>query len=245
MIEYIKLKQENMSLSELVSYVIDVSGLKKELEEEKTLESEVRLENLEEFKSIAYSFEKEKGVISLSDFLMELSLVSDVEEYKNLDNAVTLMTVHSAKGLEFDCIYLIGMEEGIFPHNNSLCSSKEIEEERRLCYVALTRAKKKLYLVNSKRRLYFGCENYNPVSRFINEIDDKYLEKDNNEETIKIKNVDMVDNSIEYKVGDKIIHDTFKQGIIIGVDKSILTIAFPHPIGIKKLLKGHKSIKKV
>ena len=245
MIEDIKLKQENMSLLELVSYVIDVSGLKKELEEEKTLESEVRLENLEEFKSIAYSFEKEKGVISLSDFLMELSLVSDVEEYKNLDNAVTLMTVHSAKGLEFDCVYLIGMEEGIFPHNNSLCSSKEIEEERRLCYVALTRAKKKLYLVNSKRRLYFGCENYNPVSRFINEIDDKYLEKDNNEETIKIKNVDMVDNSIEYKVGDKIIHDTFKQGIVVGVDKSILTIAFPHPIGIKKLLKGHKSIKKV
>jgi DNA helicase-2/ATP-dependent DNA helicase PcrA len=155
------------------------------------------------------------------------------------------MTIHAAKGLEFKNVFIIGMEEGIFPHTNCMESKDEIEEERRLCYVAITRAKEKLWLVNAKRRTYFGMQNMNPTSRFINEIDESLLEKDYVEEIIKIRTKTFIDENATYEIGNKIKHDTFGVGVIVGIDKSILTIAFAHPIGIKKLLKGHKSINKL
>ena len=189
-------------------------------------------------------------LISLEDFLNEISLVTDINEHKNETDVVTLMTIHSAKGLEFDYVFLVGMEEGLFPHSNSLLDSSGIEEERRLCYVAITRAKKKLWLVNSQRRMIFGETSCNPPSRFIEEIGDEYLEKDvlPNTSTTGVKTFykeDMVDNNAEYNFGDKVRHDTFGVGVIVGIDKSLLTIAFEHPYGIKKLIKGHKSIKKI
>jgi DNA helicase-2/ATP-dependent DNA helicase PcrA len=246
-IEDIKSVRDNMSLTELVTYVLEKSGMKTELENEKTLEAEVRLENLEEFKSITKNFEEERGIVSLEEFLMELSLVADIEEHKNNTDVVTLMTVHSAKGLEFDNVFVIGLEEGIFPHANSIDDFNQIEEERRLCYVAITRARKKLWLVNAKRRTIFGMDSMNPVSRFLKEIDNNLLVCDEKEDTFvpKIIKRDMIDVNADYNVGDKVVHDTFGHGIIVSVDKSILTIAFPHPVGIKKLMKGHKSIKKI
>src|SRR5690606_26964114 len=140
-IEDIKSNVEKMSLTELVDYVLDKTGYRRELLSEKSMEADIRLENLEEFKSITRDFEERYGVISLEEFLNEISLVSDVAEYKDSDDVITLMTVHSAKGLEFEYVFLAGLEEGIFPHKNSLMSSDEMEEERRLCYVAITRAK--------------------------------------------------------------------------------------------------------
>lgn len=246
-IEDIKSVKDNMSLTELVTYVLEKSGMKAELENENTLEAEVRLENLEEFKSITKNFEEERGIISLEEFLMELSLVADIEEHKNNTDVVTLMTVHSAKGLEFDNIFVIGLEEGIFPHANSIDDFNQIEEERRLCYVAITRARKKLWLVNAKRRTIFGMDSMNPVSRFLKEIDNNLLVSDEKETTFvpKIIKKNMIDINADYNAGDKVVHDTFGHGIVVSVDKSILTIAFPHPIGIKKLMKGHKSIKKI
>ena len=246
-IEDIKENKDNMSLTELVDYVLDKSGMRKELESEGTLDSEVRLENLEEFKSITRSFEEERGIVSLEDFLMEISLVADIEEHKNNDDVVTLMTIHSAKGLEFDNVFVIGLEEGIFPHSNCLQDFNEVEEERRLCYVAVTRARKKLWLINAKRRTIYGVDSSNPVSRFIKEIDSDLLLSDEkeNSSTLKIIKKDMIDDNIDYNIGDKVSHDTFGKGVIVSVDKTILTIAFPHPIGIKKLMKGHKSIKKI
>ena len=241
-------ESEDLSLTELVDLILDKTGIRKELELEDSIESQSRLENLEEFKSITKNFEDKYGVISLSEFLDEISLVSDIEEHKNQTDVVTLMTVHSSKGLEFDYIFLCGLEEGIFPHSMSLIDSEDVEEERRLCYVAMTRAKKDLYLINAKKRLLYGQENYNSPSRFIKEIDDKYLHKlDNNFLNIhKKKSIfDRVDNNEEYRLGDKVVHDEFMEGVIITIDKSILTIAFPHPYGIKKIMKGHKSIKKV
>ena len=106
----------------------------------------------------------------MEEFLLEISLVSDMEEHKNNNDVVTLMTIHSAKGLEFDHVFIIGLEEGLFPHSNCLDSSDEIEEERRLCYVAVTRAKKTLTLVNAQRRMLYGNTNCNPPSRFIAEL---------------------------------------------------------------------------
>ncbi len=245
LIQEINEKRENLSLTELVDLVLNKTGMKQEFINENTLEAEVRLENLEEFKSITRNFEEKNGIISLEDFLMEISLVSDIEEHKNNNNVVTLMTVHSAKGLEFNNVFIIGLEEGIFPHMNSLEDNNEIEEERRLCYVAVTRAKKKLWLVNAKRRTLYGMDSANPPSRFIKEINEDYLDIDKIEDTIIISKDDMIDNSVEYNIGDKVIHTTFGQGVIVGIDKTVLSIAFQHPIGIKKLMKGHKSIRKV
>ena len=241
---------EELSLTELVDQVLELTGIRKELESEDTIESESRLENLEEFKSITRNFENKYGVISLAEFLDEISLVSDVEEHKNQSDVVTLMTVHSAKGLEFNYVFIIGFEEGIFPHSMSLYNNEDIEEERRLCYVAVTRAKSNLVIVNSKRRLLFGQDNFNPPSRFINEISDKYINQEkvliegNRKQLSKNKNVN-INSEEEYSPGDKVKHVDFGEGVIITVDKSILTIAFPHPYGIKKLMKGHKSFSKI
>ncbi len=247
--EIISIK-DNYSLTELVDIVLDKSGMKQELESEKSIESEIRLENLEEFKSITKAFEEKNGLISLEDFLTEISLVSDVTEHKDETDVVTLMTVHSAKGLEFENVFLIGMEEGIFPHNNSFESSEAIEEERRLCYVAITRAKKRLWLVNANHRLIYGMDNFNKPSRFIDEINKEYINEEKTERKVVKSNSfqkiqKAVDETVDYQAGDKIMHDVFGEGVIISIEGSVVTIAFAHPHGIKKLLKGHKSIKKI
>ena len=244
LISKIKKESENVSLTELVEMILVETGMRRELESSKTLEAEVRLENLEEFKSITKNFEENNGVISLEEFLLEISLVSDIEEHKNNNDVVTLMTIHSAKGLEFDHVFIIGLEEGLFPHSNCLDSSDEIEEERRLCYVAVTRAKKTLTLVNAERRMLYGNTNCNPPSRFIGEISDKYLDKDVKESSVKFKKDEMIDKNAEYSVGDHVIHDVYGEGVVVAIG-SVLSIAFSHPYGIKKIMKGHKSIRKV
>ena len=249
----LKEKSENLSLTELVDLVLEKSGMKQELESEKTLDNEIRLENLEEFKSITKNYEEEFGVISLDDFLNEISLVSDVSEHTEEQNRVSLMTVHAVKGLEFDDVFVVGMEEGIFPHYNAINdgSAQAIEEERRLCYVAITRAKKKLWLLNCKKRMLFGQLQINPPSRFMNEIDEQYIEKENNKTGIinKISNFskDKMFNktNVDYAVGEQIKHTEYGIGVVLAVDKSIMTVAFPHPIGTKKLMKNHKSISKI
>ena len=228
---------------------MDKSGIKKELSSSKQLEDEIRLENLNEFKSITKSYEEEHGSATLSDFLDEISLVSDMSEHQEGNDRVSLMTVHSVKGLEFDYVFLVGMEEGVFPHYNAINdgSASAIEEERRLCYVAITRAKKKLYITSADSRMLFGNANHNLPSRFIEEIDRQYLNIKNNKpisKTIsKVKKTIIKD--AQYQAGELIRHDDFGEGVIINVEKSILTVAFPHPIGIKKLMKGHPSITKL
>ena len=249
----LKEKCENLSLTEMVELVLDKSGMKQELENEKSLDSEIRLENLEEFKSITKNYEEEYGVISLDDFLNEISLVSDMSEHQDGNNKVSLMTVHSVKGLEFDDVFVIGMEEGIFPHYNAINegTNSAIEEERRLCYVAITRAKKKLWLLNAKKRMLFGNTQVNPPSRFMDEIDSKYVDSEKRTTSLvgsvkKIVKENMFnDDDTDFNVGDMIRHTDYGNGIVTAVDKSIITVAFPHPFGIKKLMKKHKSISKV
>lgn len=247
MIEELKDWKEKSSITELIDLVLDKTGIKEELVNEKSLEADIRLENLEEFKTITRNFEERMGIVSLEDFLEEISLVADIEEHKNNTNVITLMTIHSAKGLEFENVFIIGMEEGIFPHANSLFDDDQIEEERRLCYVAITRAKKQLWIVNCQKRTIYGDINFNPPSRFLNEIDEEYIDKDI-VETANITNFkdQILDtkSDIVYNIGDKIIHEVFGRGIIVQIDKSILTVAFPHPIGVKKLLKGHRTFRK-
>ena len=247
-IETLRQISESCSLTELVDKVLELTGLKASLVAENTIEADVRLENLEEFKSITKTFEERNGLVSLEDFLMEISLVTDVEEQKQTSDLVTLMTVHSAKGLEFDNVFIVGLEEGIFPHSNSFDSQEGLEEERRLCYVAITRARKRLWIVNAKRRILYGLDSCNPPSRFVSEIADEYIESENidlKEMHTILNKEDNIDSTIEYKIGDKIIHEDFGEGIVVGVDKQIITVAFSYPAEIKKLIKGHKSIRKV
>lgn len=237
--------KDELSLTDFVEVVLEKSGLRASLKEENSLEADIRLENLEEFKSVTKTFEEQSGIISLEDFLLEVSLVSDIEEYRDDPNRVTLMTVHSVKGLEFDYVFLVGMEEGLFPHKNSF-SKEEQEEERRLMYVAVTRAKKKLYITWAKQRRIYGMDQIGIKSRFINEIDSDLLELDNKEEVKVVKKENkMYDSDQEYTYGDKIEHDTYGVGVVVEVSKTIITVAFKNGIGIKKLLKNHKSIRKV
>lgn len=246
-------KQERLSLTELVDLVLDKSGLKQELVNEKTLDADIRLENLEEFKTITKNYEEEYGIISLSDFLEEVTLVSDMSEHQDEKNKVSLMTIHSVKGLEYDNVFVLGLEEEIFPHYNSIRegTNSAIEEERRLCYVAITRARKNLWLLNAKRRMLFGQTQVNLPSRFIEEIDPKYIEIENETKSIFKKTTNFIkenmfnDNEVNYKEGDLVYHNEFKEGVVISVDKSIMTIAFKHPYGIRKLMKNHKSISKL
>lgn len=250
-IEQLKSLSEELTLTELIDKVLDASGMRQELESEKTLESEVRLENLEEFKSITKSFEEREGLVSLEDFLLEISLISDVEEYKDDPNRVSLMTVHSVKGLEFNHVFVVGMEEGIFPHMNSLMETSELEEERRLCYVAITRAKDDLHLINARRRTLFGKEQINPVSRFIGEISKDLIETNVKEEELpqQEKKIDTEvmfrEEEVDYQVGDYVYHETFGTGRVVEVTNTLVNVAFKHPHGIKKLMKNHKKLSKV
>ena len=249
-IEKLRILKEDLTLTELIDKVLDASGMRAELESEKTLESEVRLENLEEFKSITKSFEEREGLVSLEDFLLEISLISDVEEYKDDDNRVSLMTVHSVKGLEFDYVFIVGLEEGIFPHLNSLMETSELEEERRLCYVAITRAKRELFLINTKRRTLFGRDQVNPPSRFISEVNSNLIESNVKEEEIKketkINTGEMFrDEDVDYQVGDYVYHETFGAGKVVEVTNTLVSVAFKHPYGIRKLMKNHKKLSKV
>ena len=241
-------ESSHLSLTELVDLVLNNSGIKEELEKENSVEAETRLENLEEFKSITKSFEDKYGLISLPDFLYEVSLISDNTEITDSNNRVTLMTVHSVKGLEFDYVFITGLEEGLFPHINSMNTNSEIEEERRLCYVAITRAREKLYITNSLSRILYGNEQINPVSRFVSEIDDSLLNKVNEasreikEKKNIFKKVLLEDSESDYHVGDYVYHDVFGTGKIIEVDKSIVKVAFKMPYGLKTLMKNHPSL---
>lgn len=250
LIETLKEIANTSTLTELVEAILTKTGMREELVNEKTLEADIRIENLEEFKSITKNFEEKNGIISLDDFLMEISLVADMEEHRNSTDVVTLMTVHSAKGLEFKDVFVIGMEEGIFPHSNSFESKSSLEEERRLCYVAITRAKECLWLVNARKRMLYGMDSSNPPSRFIKEIGDDCLETDTT--TIIRENIENkksitanINTDASYEIGDNITHNEFGKGIVVGVDKLIVTIAFSYPHGIKKIMKGHSSIRKV
>lgn len=248
----LKLTEEskNLSLTELVDYILDETQMRSTYENDKTLENELRLDNLEEFKSITKTFEERTGSVSLEDFLEEISLIADITEHQEDDDVVTLMTIHSAKGLEFAVVFLTGMEDGIFPHQNSFTEEGGLEEERRLCYVGITRAKEKLYISNSKRRMLYGKDVMNPPSRFIKEIDEDLLEKTNErmfneEEKIDKEELYNKNEDINFQNGDVIMHTIYGRGVIIDVNGDFISVAFAKNFGIKKLLKNHKSITKI
>lgn len=241
---------KDTSITGLIDKTLELSKMKETYENDKSLESDIRLENLMEFRSVSETYEKETGNVNLSDFLMEVSLVSDAAEYSADADAVTLMTVHSAKGLEFKVVFIIGLEENIMPISKALYDDEELEEERRLMYVAITRAKEKLYLLNAGRRMLYGNMQMNPPSRFISEISDNLLDKEepkNEMHSLKTKLLYSDDNTSgeEFKNGDIVTHLTFGKGVVVSVDDKFITIAFHQRFGVKKFLKNYKGIRKV
>ena len=262
--KFSELKDE-MGVTELISKVLEESGYIEELQKENTMEANARIENLQEFLSVAMEFEKTAEENTLEEFLGTISLVSDIDQMEDQDNAVVLMTLHSAKGLEFPIVFLAGMEEGIFPISRALSSDQDLEEERRLCYVGITRAKEILFLTHAMVRTLYGRTNYNGISRFIDEIAEDYIDMDKQEEArkqerslapdagiyrglsmgIETKPVENTSSS-EVKPGSKVRHEKFGVGTVISIkgsgEKAELTIAFDNA-GIKKLVLGFAPIK--
>lgn len=176
LIEELRQKKDELEISELIKLVLNKSGYTKALELENTVEAESRLQNLDELLTVAMEFEEEFAENSLNEFLESITLSSDVDNLEDTEESVTLMTLHSAKGLEFPVVFLVGMEEGIFPGYKSIGEPKELEEERRLFYVGITRAKEYLHMTCAKRRTIFGSTSYNAISRFVKEIPQDLLD---------------------------------------------------------------------
>ena len=194
-------KKDKIKVSELIKETLKDSGYEDMLNSEGTKETEIRFDNLMEFIGVAIEFENENAENSLGDFLDSIALVSDVDNLDESTDAVTLMTMHSAKGLEFDNVFLVGMEEGLFPSKRSIEEDSQTEEERRLCYVAITRAKKHLFITNTKKRTLYGSTTYSIPSRFIDEIPENLLSESSieNKENKGVKNSQNTWLDNEYK----------------------------------------------
>lgn len=262
-------QQEYLSVTELVEEVLEKSGYREMLKAEKTIEAQSRLENLDEFLSVTKNFEESSEDKSLIAFLTDLALVADIDkldEDGNKNDAVVLMTLHSAKGLEFPVVFLLGLEEGVFPHSRSLMEEAEMEEERRLMYVGVTRAEEELYMTNAQMRTLYGRTTMNQPSRFIREIPEELL--DGGQPKKKATSSPFASSSrqatrspvsrpmttttggdtIGWRVGDKAEHGKWGVGTVVSVkgegESTELDIAFPSPVGIKRLLAKFAPIKK-
>lgn len=268
--------QEYLSVTELVEEVLEKTGYRDMLKAEKSLEAESRLENLDEFLSVTKNFEDNHEDKSLIAFLTDLALVADIDkldEDGTKADSVVLMTLHSAKGLEFPVVFLIGLEEGVFPHSRSLAEPEEMEEERRLMYVGVTRAEEQLFITNAQMRTLFGRTNFNSPSRFIKEIPEEIIEdlaakgslsagsgttpfsgrtrqpQAQRRAVVRPTMTTTGGNEADWKVGDKAEHGKWGIGTVVSVrgegESMELDIAFASPVGIKRLLAKFAPIKQV
>ncbi|MDI6619359.1 MAG: DNA helicase PcrA [Clostridiales bacterium] len=245
---------EGRSVPELISLIMDKTGYMQKLLTSGDTQDESRLQNIKEFLSAAQNFERESEDKSLGAFLEGIALISDIDTVKEDESAVVLMTLHSAKGLEFPVVFMAGMEEGIFPNYRSEEDDSEVEEERRLCYVGITRAKEKLYMTYAAIRTLYGNTQCNDVSEFITEIPEKYIEFINKKplDYIAASKADLTVNkpakltlnemnvltSDKIKAGTKVRHKLWGEGIIASAikkpDDYEITVVFDS-CGIKKL----------
>jgi DNA helicase-2/ATP-dependent DNA helicase PcrA len=247
---------ETHSVSDMLRELLNTSGYIQSLDSD-PLRKQDRLENLDQLYNNIVNFENENPEADLNDFLNEVSLMTDIDSYNTDSDAVVMMTIHSAKGLEFENVFLAGMEENIFPSQLSIEEGDSgIEEERRLAYVAITRAKKKLYITASQTRMLFGMTRYNMPSRFISEIPSDLIEpSEENKRAYKEKERTSIrdysprqvkqrpkdygfsgvskpksNNNVTYKTGDTVIHKVFGEGVVLSVtpmsNDQLLEIAF-------------------
>ena len=254
LISSLKSLSKVISVSELLDKVLENTNYKKIYLEENSIESQSRLENIDELKSVVKEFELNSQDKTLSGFLQNATLSTDMDENIKNDNFVSLMTIHSSKGLEFRVVFLVALEEDIFPSSRSILEESKLEEERRLCYVAITRAKEKLFMTRTTMRMLYGKPNCNPVSRFVGEIDTDFIESDNKDivqkksnkedesyslynkyvEKYKLINKNKKNDPQELSVGTKVKHKTFGMGTVVGKIGGKFTIAFDK-VGVKTI----------
>jgi len=230
-------RNTKMNLGKLFDVLIDKTGYLNWLDD-KTIEGETRIENVKELKSVIEKYDILDAEIALPTFLEEVSLIQDIDQYDNNENAVSLMTLHAAKGLEFDYVFLVGMEENLFPHSRSTLDNNELEEERRLCYVGMTRTKHQLYLTHTVQRTIYGSTSTSTPSRFIDDIPEKLINSDETEnKTEKLP-------ELKVKVGDWAEHKHFGVGKVLAIDSIEVVIAFSQ-FGIKRLARKLAPLKKL
>jgi len=255
----------------VLRHVMNRSGYLEELREENSDESISRLENLQELLNVTGQYDQTaEEEPNLGEFLEQVALLSDADTLKNDGDAVTLMTLHSAKGLEFPVVYLVGLEEGVFPHSRSLTSESELEEERRLCYVGMTRARQELHMLHASRRAVFGQPSFNRRSRFLDDIPCELVSTLLPESTIAPRGLTQVrpNRGGEYaiveprretptrstwkppfNVGDRVRHAKFGLGVVISCNPvkndAEVTVAFPGVTGVKKLLQSFAKLEAV
>lgn len=256
-IKELQLINREWSASGLIKHVLDFTGYKKFLDDG-TVEGEARIENIHELVSVSSKYDNMEAGMSLNIFLEEIALIADIDTLDNQDNAITLMTIHSAKGLEFSKVFIIGLEEGILPHSRSMLEPQELEEERRLMYVALTRSKDKLYLLRAKNRMLYGESQSNSPSQFLDDIPTELLEEI--EKTARshrtVTSSDLGYTPVPFEEydeegtqvfdGDKVNHASFGDGTVVSVTGGVATVAFNNPkYGIKKLALSIAPLKKI
>ncbi len=244
--------KNKIKLTDLIEKVFKESGYEKMLLDKTSaspaggFEGETRWENVRELVSVAKKYDNLSGGEALTVFLEEVSLVTDTDKIDQTKNAVHLMTLHSAKGLEFPIVFIVGLEEGILPHSRSTLSPIEMEEERRLMYVGLTRAKEKVYLLFTKERTIFGSTQMNPPSRFLDEIPQHLVENHNTKpllDPLLSKERKQKEKKL-FMDGDRVKHPDFGEGIVVSIKDDIATVAF-RKVGIKKLALSVAKLKKI
>jgi len=241
----------------MVEAVAEESGYIAELEAERTVESEGRVENLRELGGVAAEFEARFPEGSIADFLEQVALVTEQDEYDEEASSITLMTLHNAKGLEFPVVFIVGLEDGIFPHYRSMGDSAQLEEERRLAYVGITRARERLYLCHAWSRTIWGSTNYNPPSRFLSEIPSDLLrEIESNGSAQRLRGrvgVSVTSGGVRREppsvsAGDTVMHDRWGEGVVVSVSGSgsdaEATVAFEDE-GEKRLLLAYAPLRRV
>lgn len=242
--------REELKPAKAIEAVIRNSGYLADLEKENTIEARSRIENIEEFISVAEEFQHNNPEGLLRDFLVDMSLVSDQDSLADEDSGVRLMTLHSAKGLEFPVVFMVGMEEGLFPMSRALMED-DLEEERRLCYVGITRAERELHITHAGMRHQFGKTTCNMMSRFIDEIPEELFESPRKKaapqktswhvppvESFAPKKTGAPASGGDLKAGSKVRHGVFGDGVVISLKGTEVTIAFNQK-GIKKLMLGY------
>jgi DNA helicase-2/ATP-dependent DNA helicase PcrA len=250
----------------VLKHLLSASGYLDALKAETGEEALSRLENLQELVTVTTEYDCREGEHSLAEFLESVALVADIDSLSEDGQAITLMTLHSAKGLEFPVVYMVGMEEGVFPHSRSLLSDREIEEERRLCYVGMTRAQEELHMLHAQRRSLYGQPNFNSRSRFLNdiplEITSSLLESEvgtpparqiRQERTggysITEPKTKGPDWKPPFEVGERVTHGKFGIGVVIACNPlkndAEVTVAFPGVTGVKKLVQSLAKLAKV
>jgi len=264
-------EKDNIKISDLYDALLVKSGYLKALEDQNTLEAESRIENLMEFKSVIYTYEEEDPNISLSEFMERIALLAEVDNHDADENAVVLMTMHSAKGLEFPFVFMPGMEDGLFPGWRAFDREEGLEEERRLCYVGITRAKERLWMTSARQRTLYGKTDFTRESQFLRELDKRLIEGDGiyekKKDAAKAAYIDGITSEQPFKpfdqlkyarmqtkqnaaqsdesyvTGDVVSHAKFGEGSVLSCDGKIVEVEFAD--GVKKLALGFAKLKKL